>query len=103
MMMAVVRLLQAGHHEQVITPCVPCRVDTGVVGGGRRAPVKWRRGKAKRASLAWNRCDDEEEEERRRNDGKATTVFLAVTVISLPSLPAPARDVLATLRHQPAT
>ena len=61
-------------------------------------------GKGKGASLAWNQCDDEEEEEeRRKNDGEATTVYFAVTVISLPSLPAPARDVLATLRHRPAT
>jgi len=81
-------------------------VDAGVIGGGRRAPVKWGRGKAKRALLAWNRCDkeeEEEEEERRRNEGKAMTVYLTVTLISLPSLPAPARDVLAMLRCQPAT
>jgi len=46
-MMAVARSSRAGRREQVVAPCVPCRVDAGVVGGGRRAPVKWGRGKAK--------------------------------------------------------
>ena len=44
-------------------------------------------------------CDNKEEEEER----KAMTVYLSVTLILLPPLPAPARDVLAMLRRRPAT
>ena len=120
-MMAVARSLQAACCKQVVAPCAPCHVDAGVVGGGRMAPVEWGRGKAMRASLAQNQyvttrrrrrrndarrwshpiCDDKEEEEEQQRE--TTTVYSSVTLISLPPLPAPTRDVLATLRRQPAT
>ena len=126
-MMAVARLLQAACRKQVVAPCAPWGVDVGVVGGGRMAPVEWGRGKAMRASLPHNQyvtttrrrrrndnvrqrlcthlshpiCDNEEEEEERQCE--MTTVYSPVALISLPPLPAPARDVLATLRHRPAT
>ncbi len=46
-------------------------------------------------------CDEEEEEEERQCE--ATTVYSSVTLISLPPLPASARDLLAMLKHWPAT
>ena len=125
-MMAVARSLQAARCKQVVAPCAPCRVDVGVVGGGRMAPVEWGWGKAMRALLPHNQdvmirrrrrnddarrrlctrlshpiCDDKEEEEEQRRETK--TVYLSVTLISLPPLPAPARDVLAMVRRRPAT
>ena len=48
-------------------------------------------------------CDEEEEEEEEEQRHKTTTVYSSVTLILLPPLPASARDVLATLRRQPAT
>ena len=45
-------------------------------------------------------CDNEEEEEERRHE--TMTVYSSVTLILLPPIPAPARDMLAMLRHQPA-
>ena len=126
-MMAVARSSRVACRKQVVAPCAPCHVDAGVVGRGRMALVEWGRGKAMKASLAHNQyvttrrrrrnhdasqqlctclshplCDSnkEEEEERQR---KTTTVYSSVTLILLPPLPAPARDVLATLRRRPDT
>ena len=49
-------------------------------------------------------CDEEEEEEEEEERQRKTmTVYSSVTLILLPPLPASARDVLATLRRQPAT